>query len=590
MKTPELLENCYVNTPERVKFDQKIQMYIKRREANLSVKPIKPMGSTKPNLQEILDIAKQAVQPLAILVLGEVGAGKSTFLNHTRYVTSKDYFYKYKDKSYPHWIYIDFRSFSPSESPKGFIVSKIKEYINNDEFLSDHERCIKHAYKSEVETRKRGIWHPIVGNKEKIEEKTSELYTEDYEKGTPYVETILKYTVKNCPVYLVIDNVDQFDEETQSKVFLDAMAFSRSLHLNLLCSLRDATYHKHKDSAIFDAFEYDVIYIDAPKIDAVLSRRFAIAKHLLKDKEWNFMSERGQSTYVQDLSITIELIQSSVLGTEVGEFLTYASSGNIRLCLELTRNFLMSGYTEPVHAIHTYQKDGRYLMPRHEAVRGILLGGERVYSEETATIGNIFDARLSKTEAQFLRIFILSALVKCASSKKFTFLEGRVVLKYMNTMGYGKDITKNILEDLCEKKFADNISFHAEIEQSKYVPTRLGGYVLRDLIGEFMFIENMLMDTFIHDKKVWDLLDKLCQQINDEQIVLERLKLRIDRAKIFYKFVKENYQILKESAVNKGLPTEWCSDPLENQNHKFEQDCQNAIESASRNKARKVAV
>src|SRR5690606_27074886 len=125
-----------------------------------------------------------------------------------------------------------------------------------------------------------------------------------------------------------------------------------------------------------------------------------------------FTAENGAHFNVEDLSIFADLVQQSVLGTEVGARIEVLANRDVRLALRMTREFLERGYTEPAKALGVIRAGRQYVLPRHEAFRAILLGNQGVYSEAFSVIGNPFDARLSKTSSQLLRLFVLSGLVR----------------------------------------------------------------------------------------------------------------------------------------------------------------------------------
>lgn len=142
---------------------------------------------------------------------------------------------------------------------------------------------------------------------------------DDYEKTQPYIEKILRYAATNAPVFLVIDNVDQFEDDgVQARIFGDAMALGQKLRVNLVCSMREATYIRHKNTALFDAFDFDPVAIDPPAVQAVLSKRFFVARQLLEGREAKFTAENGAEVQISSLSVVIDLVQMSVLGTELG--------------------------------------------------------------------------------------------------------------------------------------------------------------------------------------------------------------------------------------------------------------------------------
>src|SRR5262249_18415584 len=214
------------------------------------------------------------------------------------------------------------------------------------------------------------------------------------------------------------------DEGLQAAIFADAMAFGQKTKTNLICSMREATYVRHKTTALFDAFDFDPISIDPPNIQAVLSKRFFVARQLLQGRSAKFTAENGAEVSIASLSIVIDLVQGSVLGTELGNLIEVLATSDIRLALRMTREFLQSGWTASGKALRIYQATGKYIMPQHEALRAIMLGTQQVYSEEFSAIGNPFDSRLAKSEAQLLRLYILAAIVTLSSERSFRHLEG----------------------------------------------------------------------------------------------------------------------------------------------------------------------
>ncbi len=333
-----LLEKCYVSTPDRTKFDNRIRMHLSKREPLFNSHPKKPMRKREADaLSSTLLNAQNSARPLAILILGPVGSGKTTFLEYTRKVTTKEYFERKKDRFYPHWIQIDFRRFVTERSAIDFIMNSIFEYMKADPFFSDYNSSIKNAYHEDISALERGPMYLISKKTDKFEEKISELITNDYNRIRPYVEKLLKYAASKAPVFVVIDNVDQHeDEDLQGRIFSDSIALASKLRLNLVLSMRESTYIKHRHTPTFDAFDFDPIQLEPPQIMPVLSRRFFVAHQLLKGKSGSFTALNGARFDVSDLSIFIDLVQESVLGTEVGKKIEVLSNGDVRLSLRMT--------------------------------------------------------------------------------------------------------------------------------------------------------------------------------------------------------------------------------------------------------------
>jgi len=106
-----------------------------------------------------------------------------------------------------------------------------------------------------------------------------------------------------------------------------------------------------------------------------------------------FVALNGAIFKVENLAVFVDIVQSSVLGTEIGSRIEVLANQDIRLALRMTREFLQRGYTDPAKALSTHKEQGEYVLPRQEAFRSILLGNQSVYAERFSVIGNPFDAR-----------------------------------------------------------------------------------------------------------------------------------------------------------------------------------------------------
>lgn len=582
-----LLEKCYVKNADRQKFDNRIKMHLQRREPLFSIQPKRPMRRKESlSLVNSIKSASTVNRPLAILILGTVGTGKTTFLQYTRKIASAQYFEKKPNDPYPHWIDIDFRDFSRNENPIDFIYEHLFSYLKDDPYFSDFNRSIKGAYSKELEALKTGPMFLMARNAEEFDKKTTEIIFADYNEKKPYVDKLISYAALKAPIFLVIDNVDQFeDDKVQSAIFADAMAVTSRLGLNLVIAMRESTYINHRGSATFDAFDFDPLHIEPPEIPSVLSRRFFLAGQLLAGKSGSFTAINGANFKVDDLSVFIDIVKSSVLGTDVGERIDVLANHDVRLALRMTREFLARGYTDPAKAIQSFKNNNTYVLPKQEAFRSILLGNQPVYSEKFSVIGNPFDSRLGKSNGGLLRMFVLSALVR-QSSISGGYLDGPEIRDVIRMVGFSEEDTLKVLQDLCEYRFAHTRAHGKADIVSGYFASRLGGHVLRVLLADLTFVENVLMDTFISDKEAWEKMKSLSREIADEREVVQRLVYRTMRAKVFYNLMIEQFQSLFDEATKRGLAPIWRGNPLVEVQSDFEENVEKALASARRNYGR----
>lgn len=582
---PSLFERCYVNSPDRMKFDRRINMNISKSQHLFSSQPVRPMQKRDVNVfRDVLSKAQKTANPLAIVILGTVGAGKTTFLHYTRNISAASVFEKKSGSPYPHWIRVDFLSFTNDESSIDFIYKKMKEYIISDDYFSDYKLCIEHAYKKEMDAIRRGPAFLVARDDDALNKILTQKLQSDYEQIKPYIDNLFSYATQHAPVFLVVDNVDQLDAKTQSQIFTDCVAFSKRLRMNLVISLRNSTYVEHRNSAAFNAFDFDPILIEPPQVEAVLSKRFFLAKNMVNGQAGEFVAENGIKFDVSNISDIISLVQGSVLGTEVGSLLEVLAAGDIRNALRMTREFLEHGYTNVGKAWQTYNTTGNYILPRHEALRAILLGNQALYSEDYSLVGNPFDSRKGKTNLQLLRVFILSALVQYSSEASFQYVDGTEIRKYLRQVGVGDDTTISVLTDLCKLRFISTASHDEASFSSSFYPTRLGGYITRELISNFMYVESVMVDTFIADDDVWESLKSYERDIsNSSSDIVNRIKLRTKKANLFYDYMIKLYQPLQDEASRRSLPKEWRANPLISAQKTFLTNLDKAIASAEKN-------
>ena len=156
-KNPELLEKAYVETADRIKFDERLKMAVLRRDQVINTRPMRPVGRSgvAATAEKVLTTRVKS-QPVALLTLGLVGAGKTTFLKYVETVSGYDLFAQSGSAPKAHWLYIDFKTFSKSVSPRDYIYDAVFSYIKENAALGDYETTIKKAYDEEINALTRG--------------------------------------------------------------------------------------------------------------------------------------------------------------------------------------------------------------------------------------------------------------------------------------------------------------------------------------------------------------------------------------------------------------------------------------------------
>ncbi len=156
----------------------------------------------------------------------------------------------------------------------------------------------------------------------------------------------------------------------------------------------------------------------------------------------------------------------------------------------------------------------------------------------------------------------MSAAVNLSSRSSFKYLEGTDIKKALRHIGFGDKITASILSDLCAQRWIYTLSHTTPTFEANYVVSRFGGYIVRHFVAEMMYLENVLMDTFIPDRNEWEALRQLTTDIYAQRDTILKLRIRRERVTRFFTYMSNLYTPLRDESVRRGLPLEWCTHPL----------------------------
>lgn len=558
---PNALEFCYVMNSERTKFDSRLQMHLLDTKPALNHTSVRVRASRKENFfdKAILESAKRL--PRFFLILGPVGAGKTTFLQFTQQVSAKE---AINQKIL--WLKVDFKKATKEDNPREFIYTELLEAIGKDTnfHLGHWAKSVEPAYKELTESLRTGPLYLIaINDPVEFDKRIAERINEEFQKVEPYVDRILKYSSTQRPGYLVIDNVDQIeDEDLQSDIFSEAQALAQRLGLNVVMALRESTYLRGKHSARFDAFQFESIYIDPPSVLPVFSRRLEFARKLLEGESADISAANGTHIRVDDLGVFFELVASSILSDEAAFLFEVLSANNIRRGLNLIKEFLSSGHLTADGAIKAYLTDKRFRFSYHEVFKGAVLGDRKFYRDEESLIPNLYCSKLGKRNLQLLRHRLLYFFVAHASDSAYEGTTLADLREPLAQMGVNPDDVSRVINRLINNDLIRVVDSRPFSESSPLYPTRLAGYLLQVLGTRFGFAEMCMLDASIHDDSTWEKIVTLTAQIKAESNIVNKIKFRIERVQTFFDYLKGIEEHWVVEANRRNLPQVWCQQVL----------------------------
>ena len=538
LSNPEALKRCYVASEGRTKFDSTLGMHLADIKSPL-VQPARRIRGEKGqgSLQEMMSKSAPGFSPPVTLIIGPVGAGKSTYLKHFENISGKDTL----DKLSAHWIYIDFEKMGKLGNPREFIYKSLLAYIGVEKPENSYENLVKPAYEEDISALLRGPLAPIGNDEKLVAQKTSEYIMKDYAAIEPYVDKVISYLAKRKLCVVVLDNVDLYeDDKLETTVFAEGLAISKRLLCHVLVTVRDTTFVKHKTDSSFDAYELRKLWLDPPEFKAVLSSRLSYSRTILKNRKARIEAGNGIHIDIDDLSKFFDIVQRSVLEGQAGNFIASFSDTNVRKGLELITNFLTSGHIQADRAIQHYMAgQTTYYFPGHEVFKGTMLNQWRYYKEGRAECINLFDSRLGSKKLRLIRLAILSYLSTRARSAETMEVGIQDCVHLFSQFGMSEEQIVNCFSELAANRLIRSITAEAINKNSTIVMTRCGGYYIQYLAGTFSYVESCLLDTAIDDQNCWAELCDLTIRIEVTHDMLNRMELRTQRLKLFMRYLKD---------------------------------------------------
>jgi hypothetical protein len=535
------LEYCFVSTDARTKFDSTLKMYIADNKP-VNVLPAKRIKKSRDR-GELHDYLESndvyTTHSPVTLIIGSVGAGKSTYLKHFQLIQGKDAL----KKKGCHWIYVDFEEMGREGNPRQFIYEKLNEYLLDDTkpIKTDYKHAVLPAYENEIELLGKG---PFGGLKEsnpaKFEEVMQNQILSDYNALEPYVNKVLSYVASKHLCIIVLDNVDLYEDEAlETTVFSEGIALSKRLKCNIISSIRDTTFVKHRNDSVFNAHELKKLWLDPPSFQEVLSKRLTFAREILKNKPATVILGNGVKLYVPDLSVFFEIAHTSLLSEQSGKFIESLCNGDIRKGISLVTNFLTSGHIQADRAIRNFLDDSiKRPLPQHEIFKGAVLGQWKYYKEQRAEVINLFDSKLGSVKLQLLRLYLLNFLFLRARDKDSTETQFVDILNIFTTVGASSFQLLEVLNYLYKNKLVRSTDAQSITETSSLFITQAGGYYINVLSKRIEYIESVILDTAIQTVDFWNELAELTDLIEHESKVSLRLQLRKARLEKFGDYIK----------------------------------------------------
>lgn len=542
---PEFLRQCYCQSGALSQFALTSRGILVARYSALfdssNQGPSTVPATTKEGISpELLGIS---VARRPILLIGDVGVGKTTFIRHLVNVDAPEVFQN------AFFFHLDLGS-------RGALAIDLRLHI-----IAEIQSQLLEKYGTDITQRNfvRGVYDLLL--KRFASGIYSDLKTSSpdafLEKEIEYLETLVsdrESHLRNAllhiskgrkkQIILFLDNADQRDEKTQELAFLIAQEFAEGWQVVVFVALRPETFHRSKAIGALTGYHPKAFTIAPPRIDLVLKKRLEFALALTTGRiPLSTLQQVGIN--LGKLTTIVKVVRRALDENErILEFIENIAAGNVRLALDFIRAFIGSGHvdTQKILAIEE-EEEGRYDIPNHEFLRAIIYGDGEYYDPSTSPIVNLFDISALDGKEHFLLPLALGLLHRATGPEvKDGFVDTNRVYEGLQGMGFTPEQIDFTIARACRKNLIETSARHLP-EPGQSFPASLrittrGEYHLQRAANEFPYLDAVVVDTPILDRETRE-------GIGDAKSLGDRL----NRVEILAQYLRKQWSAVAPVAI-----------------------------------------
>ncbi len=322
------------------------------------------------------DLMGKALSRRPIVLIGDIGVGKTSFIKQLTYVSA------YKEFRNALFIYIDLGSEATlTNDIKTYILVEVETQLfkkyGEDVYANGFVRGV---YASEISRFSKGIWGPYQdSNPEFYDEKLLAMLDEKLTHKDLHLREAINHLsrARKKQVIIALDNADQRQFSVQQEAFLISQEFAKDWSATVFMSVRPQTFHMSQRSGTLAAYPQKVFAISPPRVDAVIEKRLLFALDMAEGKI-PLETIESVTVNIENLALFLKaLLRSLKRNPEIAELLENITGGNVRAAIDLVTKFIGSPNVNAVKIIRFMEEKKPYLIPLHEFSKAALLAACR---------------------------------------------------------------------------------------------------------------------------------------------------------------------------------------------------------------------
>jgi hypothetical protein len=534
----EFLARCYLSSNTLSEYALVSKELLEARysaleamEAEVSASSAREAGEISGDLRVDITAASLGRRPL--ILLGDVGVGKSIFIRHFVQIDAKDVMEKSVVLS------IDFGG-EPALATdlRDYVMDRFVEQLRESYGIDvEADKFVRRVYEHDLQSFAQGVHSRLkTSNPDLYVEKEVGLLERKLAKRDRHLQASFRYITRSQKRQIVIflDNIDQRDFDFQEQVFLIGQSLADTWPATVFLSLRPETFYRSRNVGSLTAYETRVFTIAPPSVGTVIRKRLDYCYELVDDAEQRArIMPEALDPQAELLARYLRVLRSSFARVDaLLEFVENLAGGNVRQALRFLNTFVGSGHVDTRKILDIQSETGGYTVPLHEFVRAILYGDYRYYDPSASPIANVFEISRPDSREHFLLPLLLAHIERTgAVGQEEGFVEVDHLLAFGQSLGYTPSQVRFALRHATNRRLLQASPRVGEDLRQRYRITTVGAYTYKKLMGTFVYLDAVVVDTPIVDDDVAERLDD-CQDIED----------RVARSRIFVEYMDRSWE------------------------------------------------
>lgn len=493
--------------------------------------------------------AKKDLEHKVLLLIGSVGSGKTTFVDHLH------------ERALPRelvaatvWCRVDMNAapVSPNEIYdwlRNALIQSCRDSLPDEDF--EDLETLRRVFSVEINRFNKGVGKLYASQPEvfnvKLAEHIEGLQDQLHVTAQAHIRYCCGDRSKLC--IIVLDNCDKKTRDEQLLMFEAAQWLQKEFRALVMLPLRDETYDNHRSQPPLDTALKDMVFrIEPPLFQNVLVSRVQLAMNELNrnsSEKLYFSLPNGISVEYprSDQAYYLTSIVKSLFEHDrfVRRMIVGLSGRNMRDALEIFLEFCNSAHIGEDQIFKIRQSEGRHTIPFHQVATVLMRMNRRFYDSDHSYVKNLFSSnREDPRPSFFCRYMILRWLREKFSLSGTDGLKGyfRKGAIKQELMSYG------LSPDMLDREFNYLLSSKCVLAEHLRVDSiadedlvRIGpaGFVHLDLVGNVSYLAAVAEDTYFADRLQ---AERVVARIRDASNHLH-IKTAVDNASEVVEYLQE---------------------------------------------------